>query len=71
MFLVNVVVMFVINVNECSFNVAQTFEFTLKRLANIMRCSERSIRVHNHINFNPVFLASVVSAALSNRLDHA
>jgi hypothetical protein len=64
MLFLDVVIIFVIDVNVCPLHVCETFEFTLQGLADIVSDLEGKTLVHNDIDFNVILLTGVVCAAL-------
>lgn len=64
MLLFDIVLVFVIDVDVSPLNVRKSFKLTLQGLADIVSDLERQVLVHDDINFNVVFLPSVIRTTL-------
>lgn len=66
MFLVNIVLVLVVDMYICSFDISKAFELPLQGLRDIVGNLKWKAFIHHNVNFDIVFLASVVGTALTD-----
>lgn len=63
-FLLDIVLILIVHMDVCSFDVGETFELALQGLADVVGDLERHALVHDDVDFDVVLLPGVVGAAL-------
>lgn len=66
MFLVNIVLVLVVDMYICSFDISKAFELPLQGLRDIVGNLKGKAFIHHNVNFDIVLLASVVGTALTD-----
>lgn len=66
-FLIDIVLIVIVDMHKGSLYVGKTFQLALQGLAHIMRLAELSLRVHDNVNFNIKLLPGVIGTALNTR----
>lgn len=64
MFLIDIMLIVIIDMHKGSLDIRQSFQLALQCLAHIMRLSKLSLRIHDDINLDIKLLSRVIRATL-------